>query len=287
MITAVTPTFVAKRLWTWSNNRSWEPKFSCKCDFKVSASWHSSRYHDLRTRRRRLRRLVRLSEGGNSCLAKVSNIFTHSETGSWRRKRINTIRSSVPMSARAKANVGSSNPPTLVPYATSNKSWILQIFPRILCKTFKNPIAIISRVFSPSMLKSRNSTVSDFNLIRSFLIRQSIQASIRYWESKAEVSSPIFRTQTSHIACPQDRVISGIRRIQQKQVLLLFICTQSISREAVFSQCIWRVGFPDAIMEEWSWTNWLRMKVSWCWTKSRSSYVSVRDWRQRCRYWTS
>ena len=58
-------------------------------------------------------------------MARVSNIFTHSETGSWRRKRINTMRPPDPISARSKANVRSSNLPTLVPYATSNKSWIL------------------------------------------------------------------------------------------------------------------------------------------------------------------
>ena len=157
-----------------------ERRLEVEQNSKVSASWHPSRYHDLRTRRRRLRRLVRSGEGGNSCLARVSNIFTHSETFSWRRKRINTIRPPVPMSARAKANVGSSNPPTLVPYATSNKSWILQISPRILCKTSINPIATTPRVPPPSMLKSRNPTVSGLNPTRSFPIRQSIQALIRY-----------------------------------------------------------------------------------------------------------
>jgi len=84
------------------------------------------------------------------------------------------------MLTRSNPNIESLNLLTLMPYVTSNKSWILQIFSRILCKTFINSIAITSRVSLLSILKSRNSTMSDLNPIRSFLIRQSIQASIRY-----------------------------------------------------------------------------------------------------------
>lgn len=74
------------------------------------------------------------------------------------------------MLVRLKVNVKSLNLSTLILYATSNKSWIFQIFPKTLCKIFINSIAITSRVSLSSILKSRNSIMSDLNFIRSFLI---------------------------------------------------------------------------------------------------------------------
>ena len=104
-------------------------------------------------------------------MARILNIFIYSETGSWRRKRISTIRPPIPILARVKANNRSSNPLTLVLYIILNKSWILQIFPRILYKISKNPIAITPRVPLLSIFKSYNPIVNGLNPIKSFPIR--------------------------------------------------------------------------------------------------------------------
>ena len=147
-----------------------------------------------------------------------------------------------------RANVRSSNPPTLVLDATLNKFWVFQMFPRIFYRTSMSSTAITLRIPPIPQSKSRSSIASGLNLTRSFPIWLSIPASIRYQDSKAEISSPRFQTQNWHIARQPHSVASGIRRRQQKQVLLLFVCTRSLLKEAIFALYMYRAGFPAAIV---------------------------------------
>jgi len=101
----------------------------------------------------------------------------------------------------------------------SPRSWFLGAFSSPWCSL---------RVFPLSMLKSRNSAVNDLNLTRTFPVRQSIQASMRYRESKVEVSSLMFRTHTSHMTCLQERVTAAPNKStilsRETKTLFHYVC---------------------------------------------------------------